>query len=172
MVFVNRPDVSRPVAWLYGIVLVFILLLVLLFSYAAFFTPLGVGGMIASLVLAFVGTVILLILLSLYRTRYILTERDLIIKTSMLIGGGKTIALSDVKTVEKVMIPFGIRLFGASFHGGYYYVPNLGKAFLSITNFKDGLLIKTDEKNYIITPSDPTEFKALMEKSLTAIPTG
>ena len=39
-------------------------------------------------------------------------------------------------------MPFGIKLFGASFHEGYYQIPNLGRAFLAITNFHDGLLIR------------------------------
>jgi hypothetical protein len=165
MITVNKPEVSRATAYTYGVLFVFIVSLVVFFSFAAFLTPLGVGGIIASIVSAFVGVVIGLILMSLYRTRYVLTDKDLIIRTTKLIGGSKIIPLKDVKSVEKTLIPFGIRLFGASFHGGYYHIPNLGRAFLTITNFKDGLLIETSQHKYIITPSDPEKFKALIEKS-------
>ncbi|MGD8565240.1 MAG: PH domain-containing protein [Candidatus Bathyarchaeota archaeon] len=89
----------------------------------------------------------------------------MIIKTTKLIGGSKIIPLTDVKSVKKTLIPFGLRLFGASFHGGYYHIPNLGRAFLTITNFKDGLLIETSKNRYIITPSNPEKFKNLIEKS-------
>ena len=51
------------------------------------------------------------------------------------------------------------RLFGASFHGEHHQVPGMGKTFLSITNFKDGLLIRTDHENYAITPNNPSESK-------------
>jgi len=71
--------------------------------------------------------------------------------------------LGTVNSVEKILIPFGIRLFGASFHGGYYHIPSLGRAFLCVTNFKDGLLIKTSHGNYVITPNDPLDFKETIE---------
>ena len=65
---------------------------------------------------------------------------------------GKKIQLNTIERVEKTLYPFGIKLFGASFHGGYYKIPGLGRAFLAITNFDDGILIRTTEGNYIITP--------------------
>jgi len=127
----------------------------------------GSIGIAAAIVSAFVGIIILLILTSLYRTRYILTNEELIIKTTKLIGGGKTIPLRTVKSIEKTLIPFGIKLFGASFHGGHYYVPGIGRAFLTITNFTDGLLIKTTHENYLITPSKPLDFKEAVENRKT-----
>ncbi len=163
MSIINKPDVSRVIAISYGVLVVFIAAVTVFFSYAAFFTPMGTIGIVATIVSASVGIIILLILTSLYRTRYILTNEELIIKTTKLIGGGKTIPLETVKSVEKTLIPFGIKLFGASFHGGYYYVPGTGRAFLTITNFKDGLLIKTSHGNYLITPSEPLDIKEAME---------
>ena len=163
MYVVNKPAVSRSIALMYEVLVFFIAAVTVFFSYAAFFTPMGIAGVVASIVSAFVGLVILLILASLYRTRYILTNEELIIRTTKLIGGDKTVPLKTVKSVEKTLIPFGIRLFGASFHGGYYHVPGMGRAFLSITNFKDGLLIKTDHGTYLITPSDPLDFKETIE---------
>jgi hypothetical protein len=164
MSIINKPEVSRTIALAYEILVIFIAAVTVFFLYAAFFTPLGIiGGIIASIVSASVAVVMLLIYASLYRTRYLLTNEGLIIKTTKLIGGDKTIPLKNVKSIEKTMIPFGIRLLGASFHGGYYHIPSLGGAFLSITNFKDGLLIKTVNGNYLITPSKPLDFKEAIE---------
>jgi len=160
----NKPKVSRTIALTYEILLIFIIAVAVFFLYAAFFTSMGIAaGIAASIVSIFVGAIILLVLASLYRTRYILTDQELTIKTSKLIGGGKTIPLQALNSVEKILIPFGIRLFGASFHGGYYYIPSLGRAFLCITNFEDGLLIKTGHGNYVITPSNPLDFKEAIE---------
>ncbi|MFB0543551.1 MAG: PH domain-containing protein [Candidatus Bathyarchaeia archaeon] len=155
--------VSKGVAWSYGGLAVFIAALIVFFAYAGFFTPMGGLGIAASLVSAIVEIVMILILRSIYRTRYVLTDEELVIKTTRLIGGEKRVPLKTVESVEKVLIPFGIRLFGASFHGGYYLIPGLGRAFLAITNFQDELLIKTREGNYIITPKDPEGFREAIE---------
>ena len=164
MSVINKPEVSKTTALVYWILVLFILTITVFFFYAAFFTPMGViFGIVASIVSAFVGVIMLMILVSLYRTRYILTDDELIIKTTILIGGSKTIPLKSVKSVEKILIPFGIRLFGASFHGGYYHIPGLGRTFLTMTNFRDGLIIKTDRRNYVITPSKPLDFKEAIE---------
>ena len=105
-------------------------------------------------VFGFVESVMFLILASIYRTKYILTDNELILKASKLIGGSKRIPLETIESVERTLIPFGFRLFGASFYGGYYYLPSVGKAFMVITNFKDGVLIKTKHGNYVITPKE------------------
>jgi len=166
MTDINKPEVSRTIATTYEILVTFIAAVTAFFLYASFFTPMGTVGIAASIVSAFVGVVILLILASLYRTRYILTDEKLIIKTTKLIGGNKTIPLKTVKSIEKTMIPFGLRLFGASFHGGYYHIPSMGRAFLAITNFRDGLLLKTEHGNYVITPSKPLDFKEAVERKM------
>jgi hypothetical protein len=163
MSITNKPQVSKTPALSYGILFIFIATIAVFFFWAAFFTPMGTLGIVASTVSTLVALIMLLILASLYRTRYILTGEELIIKTTVLIGGSKTIPLGTVRSVEKILIPFGIRLFGASFHGGYYHIPGFGRAFLAITNFKDGLLIKTDRRNFVITPSNPLGFKEAIE---------
>jgi hypothetical protein len=118
----------------------------------------GILGLIAATVSTFVEVIMLLILASIYRTRYIITNQELIIKTTKLIGGSKSIHLRDIVNVEKTLIPFGLRLFGASFHGGYFQIPGLGRAFIVITNFGDGVLIKSKQENFIITPERPEDF--------------
>lgn len=162
---INQPRVSGAIAWTYGGLAIFIFALAVAFAFAGLFTPMETGGLVAAVVLAFVEAVMLLILRSLYATRYILSDQELVIRTSKLIGGSKKISLSNVESVEETLIPFGVRLFGASFHGGYYQIPNLGRAFVAITNFQDGLLIKTKNQNYVITPRSPAEFKEAIENS-------
>ena len=159
MSITNNPEVSKTTALSYGFLFIFTAAITVFFLFAAFLTPMGILGIVASAVSTFVAIVMLLILNSLYRTRYILTDEELIIKTTLLIGGSKTILLEAVSSVEKILIPFGIRLFGASFHGGHYHIPGLGKAFFAITNFKDGLLIKTNRRNFVITRSNPLDFQ-------------
>lgn len=166
----NEPEVSKAVAWLYGGIVVFIAALMVFFAFAGFFTPMGATGIAASVVLAFVEAVMLLLLRSLYRTRYVLTDEELVIKTTKLIGGDKRISLKTIESLEDTLIPFGVRLFGASFHGGYYQIPGLGRAFLAITNFHDGLLIKTKNGNYVITPKEPMGFKEAIETRIKKKP--
>ena len=99
-----------------------------------------------------------LVLASLYRTRYVLTDSELVLQAPKLIGGSKRIPLETVESVQRTLIPFGFRLFGASFYGGYYYFPGVGRAFMVITNYRDGVLIKAANGNYVITPSNPDDF--------------
>jgi len=99
-----------------------------------------------------------LVLASLYRTRYVVTDSELVLEASSLIGGTKKIPLETIQSLQRTLIPFGFRLFGASFHGGYYYFPSVGRAFMVITNFRDGVLIKAKNGNYVITPSNPDDF--------------
>jgi len=109
-------------------------------------------------VLSTVVVVLVVVLCSLLRTAYVVSDGRLLIKVSRIVGGPKVVELSKVKSVRRVRIPFGVRLFGASFHGGYYYVPGLGRVFMAITNFSDGVLTETEDGRYIITPSNPDEF--------------
>lgn len=160
---VNKPEVSKFIARMYEVLAALIAALMALFIYLGVSTPMGTLGILAVVTLSIVEVVMLLLLRSLYQTRYLLTQDNLVIRTTRLIGGEKIIPLKTVESIERTLIPFGIRLFGASFHGGYYQIPGLGRAFLAITNFKDGLLIKTRLGNYIITPKNPESFKEVIE---------
>ena len=133
--------------------------MVVFFAYAGFFTPMGISGVVASAGSAVVGAIIFLIVRSLFNTRYILTDDELMIATTKLIGGCKRVRLDTITSIEKTLLPLGFKLFGASFHGGYYTIPAIGRTFLAITNFEDGLLLKTNKGNYIITPKDPEYFR-------------
>ena len=106
--------------------------------------------------------VIALLIHSILSTRYVITGDELIIRSSPLIGGSRRIRLDSILNVGRTLIPFGFKLFGASFHGGYYYIPSYGRVFMVITNFRDGVMIETRAGRFIITPRDPDEFvKAL-----------
>jgi hypothetical protein len=158
MGMVNRPKVSEYVAGSYVTISVFIAALIAFFGYASFFTPLGILGLVAVAVSVVVEAIMLRILASIYGTRYILTDGELIISATKLIGGSKRVDLKDVVNVKRTLIPAGVRLFSASFYGGYYYVPGFGRAFVAITNFHDGVLVETKRGNYIITPEKPEDF--------------
>jgi hypothetical protein len=160
---INKPVVSKTIALAYGVLCTFIATLIIFFLYAGFFTPMGISGFVAAIGVSVIEIIILLILRSLYTTKYVLTDHQLEIQTTKLIGGNKIISLNSIESIEKTLIPFAIRLFGASFHGGYYRIPSVGRAFLAITNYNDGLLIKSKKGNYIITPKDPLKFKKIIE---------
>jgi hypothetical protein len=118
-------------------------------------------------VLGFVEGVMVWLAVSIHRTVYILTDNELILKAPRLIGGNKRIPLETIESIQRTLIPFGVRLFGASFYGGYYYFPNVGKAFMVITNFKDGVLIKAQYGNYVTTPRKPEDFIESIKKMKT-----
>ena len=160
---VNKPVVSRWILAFYVGTLVFLVglavfLVLLVLQHQV--TPLTLA---LALTPAYVSVVFIFLIRSLLSTRYVLRRECLEVKVSRLVGGSKVIPLKDVLEVKRTLIPLGFRLFGASFHGGYYYVPGLGKAFLAITNFKDGVLIRTKGLCYVITPSKPDEFMSLLK---------
>jgi len=160
---VNRPEVSGPLASFYVAMTALLAGLALLFVYlylqAAVF-----GVLVGLVVIAVVETIIISVTVSLYTTRYVLTQSELVLRASIFIGGTKKIPLNTIVSAERTLIPFGIRLFGASGYGGYFYFPNIGKAFVVMTNFKDGVLIKAKQGLYLITPRNPDEFIQSIKK--------
>lgn len=150
---------SKGIAWSYSGLTIFIGAMIVFFAYASVFTPMETGGAAASVGSTVVGVIMFRLWQSPYKTRYILTEEDLIIETTKLIDGGKLIRLNAIESLERTLIPVDVKLFGASFHGGYYKIPVIGTAFMAITNLEDCLLIQTTSGNYIITPKNPLQFK-------------
>ena len=160
---VNKPDVSRIIVGFYVGMTVFVSVVfsvVFYFVYTEAPPNILVAMAVLVPVVILVEIVMLWAVASIYRTRYVLTETELVVMTSGLIGGSKRIPLNTIESVQRTLIPFGFKLFGASFHGGYYYIPSVGRAFMVITNFRDGVLIKAKNGNYVITPSNPDEFIA------------
>lgn len=156
---VNRPVISKKIAGSYAAVAVFIATLIVILAYLSLSVA-PIELVFASIALVPVEAVMLSLLVSFHRTEYILTKEELVIRTSRLIAltKEKTVPLAKVKSVERILIPFGLRLFGASFYGGHYYIPGLGRAFVTMTNFHDGVLLRTENGSYIITPRDPEGF--------------
>ena len=159
---VNKPWVSPALALLYLGVLVFTLGLGL-------FLLLYVSLAAALLVFAVAAVAGAGMLYSIYTTRYIVSEGELVIKASPLIGGSKRIPLSSITEVVKlskppVYPPRGLRLFGASLHGGYYYIPGYGRAFVAVTNLRDCVLIKAGGRVYVVSPRDPDGFIAMLRQ--------
>lgn len=69
------------------------------------------------------------------------------------------IPLTDIEKCGRSPIPFGIRIFGASGLGGWYYLPGIGRTWVSMGNFSDGVLIITkNQKRFVITPMNPDKF--------------
>ena len=158
---VNKPNVSRTIAGFYAGMAVFVaaILGIVFFFIFTEGPPNSLLGLIVLVTVAvFVEGIMLWLLASFYRTTYTLTDTELIVKAPRLIGGAKTIPLGTVTSAQRTVIPFGVRLFGASFYGGHYYFPSVGRAFMVITNYRDGVLVKTTKGNYIITPSNPDDF--------------
>ena len=151
---VYRPRFSRWIMGMYWVILglmVSIVLVAIAFS--------GMGPLpFAILAVAFSGISVLIafIMLRAYMMRFTITAKDITIEG---VFRKSVIKRSDIKSIEKTPIPFGFRLFGASFLGGLYYLPGIGKAWVSMGNFEDGVMITTKQKgHYVITPQKPHEF--------------
>jgi len=160
---VNKPEVSRTIVGFYAGMAVFLAVLfgvIFYFIYTDAPEDSIVGLIVLAVIAPVVEGLVLWVLASLYRTRYVIMDGELVLEASSLIGGTKRIPLETIESMQRTLIPFGFRLFGASFHGGHYYIPSIGRAFMVITNFKDGVLIKAANGNYVITPSNPDEFIA------------
>lgn len=102
------------------------------------------------------------IIIKALRIKFSITKNELIIDG---IFCKNIIKISDIKSVQKTYIPFGFRLFGASFLGGWHYFPAIGTAWVVMGNFEDGVLITTKQKkHYLITPENPLEFIKILKK--------
>jgi hypothetical protein len=160
---INKPEVSGPLAWFYSATAALIAALGVFITYLYLDTQ-KIGLIIGLLVIVAVEIIIISIAVSMHRTEYALTQHELTMKASVFIGGTKRVSLETFESAERTLIPFGIRLFGATGYGGYYYFPNVGRTFMVITNFGDGVLIKTKHGNYLITPKNPDEFIESIKK--------
>ena len=157
MGIVNKPEVSGPLAYVYVATTALLAALALFFVYLYSQSPV-LGVLVGLVVIVIVEMIIISIAVSLYTTRYTLTQSELILRASIFIGGTKRVSLDTIESAERTLIPFGIRLFGATAYGRYYYFPNIGRAFVVMTNFRDGVLLKAKQGIYLITPKNPDEF--------------
>ena len=159
MKIVNKPRISKSILRSYQGLTAFIAILILFLVYTAFVTPAGIAMLGAAFILlVLIMPLFIMVIRSINNTKYILLDEELLIDTSSIIGGSKRIPFEEIESIERTLIPIGLRWWGASFHGGHYRIPGLGKAFMTITNMSDGVLIRTKSMNYIISPRQPDEF--------------
>jgi hypothetical protein len=162
---INKPEVSNWLTWFYLGTAILVLIVVgsaLRFPSVQTSATKGLAPVELIIVLisvvGFTESIMIWLVVSIHRTRYILTDNELILKAPRLIGGSKRVPLDTIESIQRSLVPFGFRLFGASFYGGHYYLPSVGKSFMVITNFRDGVLIKAKHGNYVITPRNPDDF--------------
>ena len=155
---VNNIDFkSRVSKWIAGLYWTILIFLAIMFIGIPIFAPMTFFNKIIFVIAFFiVFLIIVFTLFRAYRLSFVIS------KDRLLIGGllkKHEIMFSDIKEVKKVPIPFGFRLFGASFFGGRYYLPGVGNATVAMSNFDDGVLISTKKGyNFVITPKNPMEF--------------
>lgn len=149
-----KVKLSRGIINFYWVILVMLILMTLLVP--LFSNMESLETIIFVSVLSFVVLLFSSMIMSAYKMRFVIKGNQLTIHGVFFT---KVIKKSEIKSVEKTLIPIGFRLFGASFLGGFYYIPGVGRAFVAMGNFNDGILIKTKSgKNYLITPENPKEF--------------
>ena len=151
---VFRSELSRWIAGMYWGIIVFLLILM---AGIPLVEPLSYPGNVLFYgVFLVVFAIMAFTLYKAYKMRFAIT------KDSIIICGvfrKNVIKRSEIHEVKKVPIPYGFRLFGASFLGGWYYLPGIGRAWVAMGNFRDGVLITTKNKrNFVITPKNPESF--------------
>ncbi len=154
-------ELATSIKILYWSTLIFVIILLIVVS---FITEMSfLEKIIFYSIFIFVLILFIYILYKAHNMKYILESEKLIIYGAM---GSKTVNIEDIKNIEKTVIPFGFRMFGASFLGGWYYLPGVGKAWVAMGNFRDGVLITTKDKlNIVVTPKNPSKFIDIIERN-------
>ena len=151
---VFTPRFSGWIIGLYGAILVF--LGVILLGIPLF---VEMDALTRSIFVSTFLLVTLVIVIVLYRAK---TMKFTVEKGQLTIRGIFTthrLKLSDIKSAEKTPALFGIRLMGASFLGGLYHLPGIGKTWVAMGNFDDGVLLRTKKnRHFFITPQNPMQF--------------
>jgi hypothetical protein len=160
---VFKSTVSRWIAGLYWSIIIFLGVLfigILILNPITFFQ-------IAIFVIVFfmVFLIIIATIVRAYRLIFIISNDRLILAGLLK---KHEVMYSDIKEVKKIPIPFGFRLYGASFLGGRYYFPGVGNATVAMSNFTDGVLISTKKGyHYVITPQNPGAFIEGVKKHIS-----
>jgi len=145
---------SRWIAGLYWLILVFLgAMIVFIPIVAKMQQPEGIFFR-ATISLAFLA--IAFILYRAYKLRFTVTQQEV---AASGIFKKIRIGITEISSIQKTPIPIGFRLCGASFLGGWYYLPGIGRAMVAMTNFSDGVMITTKRgKHFVLTPKDPQQF--------------
>ncbi len=158
---INKPRISRLIGGGYIILTIFITILFIGIAFGTDirFQPINTRILFFSIMI-FVLFLMSFTTFSLYKTKYVL-------KNGILYSWSPfttiNVKISNIKKVERTMIPIHFRV-GASLYSGIFYILSLGWARAIITNLNDGILITTkDKKYYLITPSNPDKFIKLLK---------
>ena len=156
------PRLSKWIAGMYWSILAF---LVFMLVTIPLFTEMSLWEKVIFLVVFLaVLAVFIFIMVKAYRMKFTIGKNRIIVSG---VFKENRIDIPDIKSIDKVPIPVGIRLFGASFLGGLYYLPGIGKAWVTMGNFQDGVLISTKkDKHYVITPQEPLKFIEAVRKKM------
>lgn len=151
---VFKPRLSHWIMGMYWIILIVLIAALIL-------VPLTAGmdlfaNILFVLFFSIVALLIIFVIMKAHKMKFTITQTQIIVNG---IFRKSIIEKSDIESIQKTPIPFGLRLFGASFLSGWHYFPGIGKAWVSMGNFEDGVMITTKEKkHYIITPQNPFDF--------------
>ena len=156
----NKPRVSK---WILGGYLLLAIMVSGIFITLALVIPFrsSIGFELFCLLTIVVVALVCAAPYSLYTTRYVINKGKL---SSRSIFASIDIDKKDIAKVEQTRIPFMFRGFGAGVQSGGFYIPGIGWTKVIMTNLIDGVLLKTkDNKNYLITPSNPKGFVKLLK---------
>lgn len=153
---------SRMSRWIAGFYCGLLILLDALFLGLPLLVEQARAAIILHSVSVFITLLLVSILYRAYSMKFTVTRDEVVIRG---IFNTSRVPRAEIKSVEKTPIPFGFRLGGASFLGGWYYIPGMGRAWVAMTNFSDGVLITTKKgRRYVITPMNPAEFIKKVKK--------
>ncbi len=157
-----RPRLSKWITGMYWSILAFLIFMHVAIPFLAkmsFREKVLFHGTLLAVLAMFI-----FIMVKAYRMKFAIEKSQIIVSG---VFKENRIEISDIKSINKGPIPAGIRVFGASFLGGLYYFPGIGRAWVSMGNFQDGVLISTKKgKHYVITPQEPLKFIEIIKKRM------
>lgn len=99
-----------------------------------------------------------------YTMKYVIEQDELKIYGAFNVNKVK---IYEIEEIKRTPIPYAFRLYGGTFIGGRYYIPGVGKAWVAMTNFTDGVMISTQKgEHYVITPINPDDFIDTIKRRL------
>ena len=145
---INRPHHSPWIITLYTGMFILALLATLTIN------------ILGAMILAAIITIIMFIhLIAIVYTKYHITPTGIIFYS---LYGKKTIPFKTIKSMKRVRhreMHGLLRYFGSSCHAGYHWHAHHKHVFMTITNYRELILIKTKSRfDYLLSPSEPNDF--------------
>ncbi len=152
----NKPRISK---WIGGGYILLTALVVVIYAAIVLSTNVLsylVAGAVVVIVMTFALFLVGATAFCLYETVYEVKDGSIHACSPFAIVNLK---VKEIAKIERTLIPFYFKGFGASLYSGWFYIPTVGWTKVIITNLTDGVLI-TDKKgkHYLITPSNPDRF--------------